>query len=66
MRPGALRRSALMAAVSAAPGLAGGAWPGICFIGRLQGRGRVAMARIVIVGAGVVGLGAGLLLCGDG
>ena len=24
------------------------------------------MARIVIVGAGVVGLGAGLLLCGDG
>ena len=55
-----------MAAVSAAPGLAGGAWPGIWFIGRLQGRGRVAMARIVIVGAGVVGLGAGLLLCGDG
>jgi 2-polyprenyl-6-methoxyphenol hydroxylase-like FAD-dependent oxidoreductase len=30
------------------------------------GRGQVAIAKIVIVGAGVVGLGAGLLLCGDG
>lgn len=30
------------------------------------GRGQVAIAKVVIVGAGVVGLGAGLLLCGDG
>jgi 2-polyprenyl-6-methoxyphenol hydroxylase-like FAD-dependent oxidoreductase len=33
--------------------------------GSPAGRG-VAIARIVIVGAGVVGLGAALLLCGDG
>ncbi len=31
-----------------------------------RGRGRFAIARIVIAGAGVVGLGAALLLCGDG
>src|SRR6266700_1504683 len=41
-------------------------WPSICFSGRQPGRERVAIARIVIVGAGVVGLGAALLLCGDG
>ena len=35
-------------------------------LGSPSGRGRVAIARIVIVGAGVVGLGAALLLCGDG
>jgi 2-polyprenyl-6-methoxyphenol hydroxylase-like FAD-dependent oxidoreductase len=44
----------------------GEAWPSICFWGRRPGGGRVAIARIVIVGAGVVGLGAALLLCGDG
>ncbi len=31
-----------------------------------RGRGRFAIARIVIVGAGVVGLGTALLLCRDG
>src|ERR1022692_2435441 len=34
--------------------------------GSPAGEGRFAVARIVIVGAGVVGLGAALLLSGDG
>src|SRR5207248_7854882 len=43
-----------------------GAWPSICLSGRRRGRGGSPMARIVIIGAGVVGLGAGLVLCGNG
>ena len=44
----------------------GEAWSSICFSGRQPGRGRFAIARIVIAGAGVVGLGAALLLSRNG
>src|SRR5260370_2519765 len=49
---------------NARPG--GGSVAELMLLGSPSGRGRVAIARIVIVGAGVVGLGAALLLCGDG
>jgi hypothetical protein len=43
----------------------GEAYPPLCSTHRQSGEGKFAIARIVIAGAWVVGLGAALLLCRD-